>query len=404
MGKCKVCSHKTESIMSFGKMPIANGFISSVSDDEFVYELKVDICPACFMVQLGETVKPDMMFNENYHFISSTSLVMIKHFEGVASEITGIISSEKSPFVAELGCNDGVMLQHLLSRKIRHLGVEPSKNVAQLAKNKGIEVLEDFFNSSTAENIVRRHGQADVVCGSNVMCHIEDINSVFDGINILLKDNGIFFFEDPYLFDIVKKSSFDQIYDEHVYYFSGLSISELAKRHSMKLVDMAHQDVHGGSMRYYLKKDNSRVISDRVKELFSKEKECKLHEPDSYTKFRDNVNHICKDLKNTLLKLKKAGNRIAGYGATSKSTTLLNYSGIGPEIIDYISDITPTKINKYTPGTHIPVKPYEFFKTDYPPYTLLLAWNHEKEILEKEKDYREKGGKFITFFPEVTIK
>ncbi|HUU50997.1 MAG TPA: class I SAM-dependent methyltransferase [Nitrospinota bacterium] len=404
MSRCKVCGYKTESIISFGKMPIANGFITSVSDEEFTYELKIDICTTCFMVQLGETVRPDMMFNENYHFISSTSIAMEIHFEEIANEIATMISSNESPFVVELGCNDGIMLRHILAKKIRHLGVEPSKNVALLAREKGIEVLEKFFNSDIAREIVKEYGQADVICGSNVMCHIEDINSVFDGINILLKNKGIFFFEDPYLLDVIKKTSFDQIYDEHIYYFFGLSVSELAKRHRMQLVDMVHQDVHGGSMRYYLKKGNQKIVSDRIKEYLSDEKRFKLYEPDGYLNFRDNVNHICKDLKNTLLKLKRAGNRIAGYGATSKSTTLLNYAGIGPDIIDYISDITPTKINKYTPGMHIPVKSHEFFINDNPPYTLLLAWNHEKEILNKEGNYRKREGKFITYFPELSIK
>lgn len=404
MGQCKICRQETDQIISFGKMPIANGFISNVSDDEFTYELKVDFCPKCFMVQLGETVRPDLMFNEDYHFISSTSTAMEIHFEKVADEIANMISSNESPFVVELGCNDGIMLRHILAKGIRHLGVEPSRNVALIAREKGIEVLEKFFNSATTKDILKKYGQADVICGSNVMCHIENINSVFEGVYILLKDDGILFFEDPYLLDIIKKTSFDQIYDEHIYYFSGLSISELAKKHHMQLVDMVHQDVHGGSMRYYLKKNGAGSISENVKEFLAEEMKLKLNEKGGYVRFNDNVNHICRDLKNILLKLRKDGHRVAGYGATSKSTTLLNYAGIGPDMIDYISDITPTKINKYTPGTHIPVKPHEFFTTDSPPYMLLLAWNHEKEILNKERDYRKKGGKFITYFPKVSIK
>jgi len=385
-------------------MPIANGFINRISNHEFTYDLKVEFCPACLMVQLGETVAPDMMFNENYHFISSTSDAMSEHFKGVAEEISGIVSSVKSPFIVELGCNDGIMLKHIVAKGIKHLGVEPSENVAELARAQRVEVIEEFFNSSSAGDIVKKYSQADVICGSNVMCHIENINSVFEGVNILLKDDGVFFFEDPYLLDIVKKSSFDQIYDEHVYYFSGLSVSELAKRHGMQLVDMAPQDVHGGSMRYYIKKAPSGRESERVKEGLSEEKEFHLDKKEGYVKFKENVDKICNDLKDVLSGIKRNGSRIAGYGATSKSTTLLNYAGIGPDMIDYISDITPTKIDKYTPGTHIPVKHHDFFLSDNPPYTLLLAWNHEKEILKKEKDYRDRGGKFITFFPEVSIK
>jgi len=404
MSKCKVCGSKTRMIMSFGKMPIANGFIDSQRGNEFFYELKLVICPACFMVQLGETVKPEMMFNEDYHFISSTSQAMSKHFQDLAREIIGIVSAKKSPFVVELGCNDGIMLKHIGRAKINHLGVEPSGNVASLAREKGINVLEGFFDQGTARRIRGRYGEADIICGANVMCHIEDINSVFEGINVLLKEDGLFFFEDPYLLDIISKTSFDQIYDEHVYYFSGLSISELAKRHNMQLVDMAAQNVHGGSMRYYLRKTGSNKQSRQVQQYLSQEEGLSLHKIDGYRNFKDNVNRICGDLKKTLLEIKKKGNRIAGYGATSKSTTLLNYARIGPDIIDYISDITPTKINKYTPGMHIPVKSHEVFATDNPAYTLLLAWNHKDEIFKKEKQYREKGGKFIIYFPEVVIR
>jgi len=404
MGKCKICNKDANQIISFGKMPIANGFISEITDKEFFYNLSVAFCENCFMVQLMETVKPGMLFNDNYQFISSTSKVMEEHFQNNAKEILKKISLKVKPFVVELGCNDGIMLKHLAKREIRHLGVEPSGNVVSLARENGVCVLETFFNEATARQIVKEHGQADVVCGSNVFCHVEDINSVFRGINILLKDDGMLFFEDPYLLDIAKLSSFDQIYDEHVYYFSGFSISELAKRHNMQLVDMAHQDVHGGSMRYYIKKGISNMVSKRTDQFLFQEKDLKLDKPEGYLEFKKNVDRICFNLKRTLQEIKEHGGRIVGYGATSKSTTLLNYARIGPELIDYVSDTTPSKISKYTPGTHIPIKSHDVFKADRPAYALLLAWNHKKEIFEKEKEYRQKGSKFITYFPEVTIE
>jgi methylation protein EvaC len=405
MDRCKICKSEIELIMSFGKMPIANGFIGSVSEKEFFYNLEFCFCPNCHMVQLGETVKPQMMFNEQYHFISSTSSAMARHFAEMAAEIIKLVSTKKnSPFIVELGCNDGIMLKHIMAEGIHHLGIEPSGNVARLAMQNGIKVLDKFFNVGTAQEIVEKYGQADIICGANVMCHIEDINSVFQGLNVLLKEDGVFLFEDPYLKDIISQTSFDQIYDEHVYYFSGLSISQLAKRHNLQLVDMAHQDVHGGSMRYYLRKGMGNQDTQSVKEYIEKERALNLNGKEGYLSFKEKVNKICNDLISALNKIKQQGNKIAGYGATSKSTTLFNYAKIGPDMIDYISDITPTKINKYTPGTHIPIRSHKYFIKDNPPYTLLLAWNHKSEIFKKETKYRDGGGKFIVYFPKVSLE
>ena len=404
MSLCKICNNDLETVISFGEMPISNRFVSDVTADEFLYDLSLGFCPECFMVQLEECVDPGMMFNEDYAYFSSISKAMEDHFEEMASEIIDIVSEKPSPFVLELGCNDGIMLKHVAVHGIPHLGIEPSANVAASAREKGVQVHEDFFNAKSASEIKDHYGQANVICGANVMCHIEDINSVFEGVSILLKPEGAFFFEDPYLGEIIRQTSFDQIYDEHVYYFSGVAVSELAKRHGLQLVDMVPQEVHGGSMRYYLKKGDNNRIRKSVPFFLSQENLLNLHVSAGYIMFRESVKKICSDFKETLLEIKDEGKRVAAYGATSKSTTFLIYSKVGVDLIDYVSDTTPTKIGKYTPGTHIPVKSHEHFILDNPPYTVLLAWNHKREILEKEKEYREKGGKFITFFPEVVIE
>ncbi len=404
MYNCRICSQELVDVIDYGQMPIANGFIKNLDDKEYLFNLAAYFCPQCYMVQIGETVKPEMMFHDHYQFVSSTSGAMAKHFEEQADHIAELVKNKPDPFIVELGSNDGIMLRHIAKRKIHHLGIEPSKNVAEMSEKVGVKVLTEFFNEETAHNIVKEHGNADILCGSNVTCHIEDLNSVAAGAAILLKDDGMWFFEDPYIYDIVQKSSFDQMYDEHVFYFSGLSVANMAKQHGMQLVDMEHQDVHGGSMRYYIKKGTNNQVSDRVTDYLAKEKELKLDKEEGYQQFRDNVNKVCKDLKNVLTKLKKEGESVAAYGATSKSTTLLNYAGIGPDLIEYISDNTPTKIGMYTPGTHIPVKSHDVFQQNPPDYTVLLAWNHQNEIMKKEANYRKNGGKFITFFPKVTIQ
>jgi len=403
MGKCKVCLHELNTVISFGKMPISNRFVTNPGAPEYVYDLSLGWCPKCLMVQLESCVDPAMMFNESYAYFSSISAAMEDHFREMAEEVAEFVSARIDPFVVELGCNDGIMLKHIADFGITHLGIEPSANVATLAREKGVQVLGKFFNAETALEIRKNHGLADVICGANVMCHIEDINSVFEGVKVLLKPDGVFFFQDPYLPDIINKNSFDQIYDEHVYYFSGLAVSQLANRHGFQLERMVPKEVHGGSMRFYLKKGLNHSPPEDVVLQLAQEKAIHLNAFKGYASFKENVDKVCSNLKQTLVEIKEEGNRIAAYGATSKSTTLLIHSKIGPDLIDYVSDTTPTKIGKYTPGTHIPVKSHSHFLRDNPSYTLLLAWNHKREILKKEKGYRERGGKFITFFPEIAI-
>lgn len=405
MTKCKICNIKTKQIISFGKMPISNAFVKKVHKNEFVYPLSVVFCPSCYMVQLGQVPKPEVMFNPNYAFFSTTSKVMEEHFKEVAQEIIALTKRKKDPFVVELGSNDGIMLRHIKKAKINHLGVEPAANVAKIAEEQGINVLKDFFDEKVSQKIIKKYFHADIIFTANSLLSIEELNSTFRGFANLLSEDGILIFEDPYIYDVAKLASFDQIYDEHIFFFSGLSVGELGARHSLQLVDMKHQDVHGGSMRYYLKKKKkNNKVSKRVKYFISREKRARLNKVEGYENFKDRVNKICVDLKNTLTKLKKQGHRIAAYGATSKSTTLLTYAGIGPKLIEYITDNTPTKIDKFTPGTHIPVKSREYFLKNPPSYALLLAWNHKKEIIAKEKKYHKKGGKFVTYFPKVTIE
>jgi methylation protein EvaC len=404
MSLCKVCSQELETIIAFGKMPVSNKFVSDIQADEYFYDLSVGFCPACFMVQLEHCVDPEMMFSKDYAYYSSTSETMLDHFKIMANEIADKVLGKPSPFIVELGCNDGIMLKHIADRNLAHLGIEPSANVAEIAREKGVNVIEKFFSADISKEIIEKQGHTDIICGANVMCHIEDINSVFQGIYISLKPDGLLMFEDPYLYDIILNNSFDQIYDEHIYYFCGLSVSVLAQRHGLQLVDMIPQNVHGGSMRYYIKKGNNNNVSQNVEHYISQEKYLNLHTLKGYIPFKDKVEKICYDFNKTLKEIKSKGYRIASYGATSKSATLLNYSKIGADLIEYVSDTTPTKIGKYTPGTHIPVKSRKYFLSDSPPYTVLLAWNHKREIFEKEKKYRESGGKFITFFPEIKIE
>jgi methylation protein EvaC len=385
-------------------MPIANGFLTPEEfESEYFFELKVGFCPKCQMVQLLEQPAREKMFHENYAFFSSTSKRQVQHFKDFAELVIKNHLNGNNPFVVEIGSNDGIMLQNFAERKIRHLGVEPSANVAQVAIEKGITTISKFFDEELAEEIVGEQGQADAVLAANVMCHIPYLHSVAAGVKILLKDSGILMFEDPYLGDIVEKTSYDQIYDEHAFYFSVASISYLFEQHKMEVVDVIPQNVHGGSMRYVIAHKGAKGVSDAVKRQRRKEERLGLHKPETFDKLRKNIETSRDSLMKVLTGLKQQHKRVVGYAATSKSTTVTNYCGIMPELVEFISDTTPIKQGKYSPGTHIPVKPYQEFCSNYPDYALLFGWNHAEEIMANEQKFMASGGKWIVYVPEVKV-
>jgi 2-polyprenyl-3-methyl-5-hydroxy-6-metoxy-1,4-benzoquinol methylase len=402
---CRVSGTPLTKVLDFGMQPLGNGFLAEKNiADEYVFRMEVGFSEVSMMLQLIEQPSPEKMFHDHYAFYSSTSSLMAKHFKEFAQQvICSDYLSKKDPFIVELGCNDGIMLKNFAEQEIRHLGIEPSLNVAQEANKQGVRTLSEFFSEELAEIIVREEGQADVFLAANVMCHIPDIVGVVKGIKKLLKPTGVVMFEDPYLGDVVTKNSYDQIYDEHVFLFSGLSIQHLFGLQGMELVDVLPQKTHGGSMRYVLAHQGTYHISDGVKQLISKEKEQGLDRLETFETFRSSVEQSRSDLVALLKDLKAQGKKVAGYAATSKSTTVLNYCGIGPELIEYICDTTPIKQGKLSPGVHIPIVSYETFKNNPPDYAVLLAWNHAEEIMAKEKDYVTAGGKWIVHVPEVKV-
>jgi methylation protein EvaC len=405
MSKCLISGAEMDTFMTFGKMPIANGFLSPADyANEYFFELKVGFCPESKMVQLTELVQQEKMFHENYAFFSSTSTRMAQHFQQFASFITErYLKDSKDPFVAEMGSNDGIMLQNFAKAGVRHLGIEPSANVAEVARSKGINTISRFFDEKVAEDIIAEHGQADAFLAANCMCHIPYMHSVMGGIRRLLKPKGVLVFEDPYLGDIIQKTSYDQIYDEHAFYFSVQSVGYLVAQHGLEVIDVIPQHTHGGSMRYVISHKGARPVSESVGKQLRIEAELGLDRPETYLKFKKNVEKSRDDLMAALRGLKKDGKRVVGYGATSKSTTVTNYCGITPDLVEFISDTTPIKQGKFSPGVHIPVKDYGEFTKKYPDIALLFAWNHGEEVMAKETKFKAQGGKFLVYVPNVQV-
>lgn len=401
---CWVCGNKIKPFMSFGRQPIANNFLQKEDfEKEYFFDMETAFCDQCFSFQLKNQPSREQMFNENYAFFSGTSKLMANHFKKFSSMVLNLIKTDSDPFVVEIGSNDGIMLTNFAEKNIRHLGIDPSENVVNESRKKGINAVVDFFDEKVARRTVEKYGKASAFIAANVMCHIPYINSIIDGIDILMNDTGVVIFEDPYLGDVIEKTTYDQIYDEHTFLFSAHSIKEIFARKDFELIDLIPQETHGGSMRYVLGRKGKHPINKRVVEILNLEKEQGLTSSETFQIFKDNCEKYKKNLVSMLEKIKLSGKSIAGYAATSKSTTIINFCGITSDLIECIYDTTPIKQGKFSPGSHIPIKPHSEFSKNYPDYALLFGYNHSKEIFAKEKDFIAQGGKWITYVPEIKI-
>ena len=399
---CKICSSKAAPLFSFGKMPVANAFLNKEAfAKEYFFELAVGFCEHCKMFQLLHQPDYSQMFHEHYAFYTSTSTEMSKHFERMANNyIDNWLKDKKDPFVIELGSNDGTMLKHIVTKGIRCLGVEPSRNVADVAIKNGIDTKVCFFNDKTALEICNECGKADLISVANV--HFAYMNEVAIGIKVLLKEDGVFVFENPYLGNVIENVAYDQIYDEHSYIFSLNSVSYIFEQVGMEIFHIEPQVTHGGSMRYYIGFKGIHEKDQSVIDQFYKENNVlKLGDIETYRQFAKNCEQRKQELLKLLKDLKNQGKRIVGYAATAKSTTVLNYCGIGPNLIDCIYDTTPIKQNKFSPGMHIPVKPYTKDWYKEADCAVLFAWNHAKEIFAKENEFKQNGGQWVLFMPHV---
>ena len=403
--KCLVCQGELELFHDFGKMPLGNGFLEKENfTKEYFFNLAIAFCPKCFMVQLLEQPAPEKMFHSQYPFFTGSSRKMSAHFESFAQDVSFQWLDRPNPFVVEIGSNDGTLLESFKQREIRHLGIDPSASVCARAQSRGVDCLNAFFDLETAKKVVAERGRAHAVLAANVLCHIPYLDSVLEGVSHLLERNGVLIFEEPYWGDVFEKTSYDQIYDEHVFLFSVHSIQFLLRKHGFELVTVQPQWTHGGSMRYTAARIGDHAVDASLAEFLEKEKKAGFTQWTVYKEFSIRVEKSRRDLKDLLLALKNEGQKLMGYAATSKSTTVLNYCQITPDLLPSICDTTPEKQGKFSPGAHIPIVPYEKFLEQKPNVALLFGWNHASEIHAKEIDFKEAGGKWLTYVPKVEMK
>ena len=394
--KCKVTNKVIKPFMSFGKMPLANGFLKKEDfNKEFFFDLEIGFSEELSLLQLNEFPNPTKMFNENYPFFSGSSKYMKKHFFNYSNWIKkNYLSSESN--IIEIGSNDGTMLLNFKKEGFNYIGFEPSKSAAQKAKKNNINTLVEFFCYKNVGLLNKFKHNTDVICAANVICHIPDLTDLIKSVDLMLNSKGVFIFEEPYLASMFDKISYDQIYDEHIYMFSVSSVQKIFSRFDMELIDAYPQDTHGGSMRYVVARKNQRDISNNLSNIIKHEQDKGIDSLNSCLQFKKNCELSREKIIDLINKYKKEKKIICGYAATSKSTTILNYCQIGSNFINCIYDTTKEKIGKFSPGMHIPIVSAEKFKIDNPDVSYLFAWNHKEEIFKKEKDFLSRGGKWIS--------
>ena len=387
--------------LDLGTQPVTNAFLTKEDfDNEFTYNLSIGIDEDTKLVSLVDFVEPEMMFNETYAHRASMSKTMRDSFKKVADSLKLEFKPKRT---LEIGSNDGVFIRNFSANDV--VAVEPCKNLSDLTNQMGYKTYPVFWNPEAADMIINNHGKMDVIYSANTICHIENLSEVFKAVEMTLTDNGVFVFEDPSLYNVLNNTSYDQFYDEHVHLFSVLSLINMLKEYGLELFKVENLTTHGGSNRIYVKRINNKSfrIDKSVEENLNKELVYGMDDYQTYEDFANRVEKSKEDLVRMFTNIKHNGKKIISYGATYKSATVFNYCQIGTDLIDYITDTTPNKQGKYSPGMHIPIiSPEEGFN-DTVDYAFLGAWNFLKEIVANEFNFIKNGGRFITHVPKVKI-
>ena len=406
--KCRFCHASLEvTFADLGMSPISNAFLKleQLNRKEAFYPLEAYVCSNCLLVQLEQFESPAVMFNEEYAYFSSFSDSWLEHAKKYADDMVQRFGFDRSSFVVEIASNDGYLLQYFVEKKIPVLGVEPSANVAEAAREKGVDTLVKFFGVDTARELAAKGCRADLLLGNNVLAHVPDINDFVAGMKILLKAGGVITMEFPHLLSLIRGNQFDTIYHEHFSYFSFLTVERVFSRHGLTLFDVQRLPTHGGSLRIFGKhsEDGSKEVTDAVESLFAEERRAKLDKLATYDEFAEKVRITKRKLLQFLVQAKDSGKSVVAYGAPAKGNTLLNYCGVRTDFIDYTVDRSPHKQGMFLPGTHIPIyEPDRIFKTK-PDYLLILPWNLKEEILQQMSGIRAWGGQFVVPIPEVAV-
>lgn len=403
---CRICKGSNlQPYLNLGFTPPADSFIreQGLQQPETHYPLEVYLCNDCGMSQLGYTVPPNILYQHDYPYESSTTRAGRTHFFDFAASVVKRFNLGPENLAIDIGSNVGVLLDGFRMKGCRILGIEPSANISATAISRGIETINDFISPKLASLVVASHGKASVVTTTNVFAHIDDLDGFMKAINTLLDDKGVFIIEAPHFLKLVNNLEYDTIYHEHLLYLSVRPLNKLFNRFGFEAVDVEEIGIHGGSIRIYVSRKDVYPINKALINVIAAEESNHIFDLTRLRQFSKDVALHRTKLINLLSSLKAGGASLAGVSAPAKGMTLLNYCHIGPELLDFMTEKSHLKIGLYTPGTHIPIMPDSALIELQPDYALLLAWNFADEIMENLKEYREKGGKFIIPIPEPRI-
>ena len=401
---CRFCAAElTDVFVDLGNSPASNSFLTKVQLDEpeTCYPLKIYVCGTCKLVQIDEYKKSYDIFDKDYAYFSSYSTSWLEHAKRYVTKIIKKLSLSSDSLVTEIASNDGYLLQYFKLKKIPCIGIEPTASTAKVAKEKSIEVVEDFFGRELAAGLKK----SDLILGNNVLAHVPDINDFVRGLKIALKDNGTITMEFPHLLNLIRENQFDTIYHEHFSYLSFYTVQKIFESHSLKLYDVEKLLTHGGSLRIYATHAaNNRIkISKQVYDLLDEEGVFGILGLSIYENFQEKAKKVKYDLLEFLLQAKRGHKKVIAYGAAAKGNTLLNYAGVKNDLIEFVVDKSPHKQGKYLPGSHIPVVDETGIKKCKPDYILILPWNIKGEIMSQLNYTKDWGCRFVVAVPELEV-
>ena len=403
---CRLCkSTELYTILDLGYTPISDQILTldQLEQPETSYPITLNSCNKCGFCQLGYVVPPELMYNENYSYDGSATTTLQNHHISMANQICERFKLKEKSLVMDIGSNAGVLLSGFRDKGMKVLGIDPSINVANIARKKGIDVIGEFFSSKLAKKIREEHEEVSVITGTNVFAHIDDLDDFFKAADIVLSNDGIIVIEAPYLITLLDDLEYDTIYHAHLSYISVKPLKEFCKKMNMDIFNAELNDIHGGSLRLFIGRKDVREISKNIETLLNLEEEKGIYKKERLEKFSNDVKQQKKELNMLLWNLKKEGKKIVGISAPAKGNALTNYCKISTDLLDYITEKSPLKIGKFTPGMHIPILSDDKLLEDKPDYGLILAWNFADEIIKNNEEFRKNGGKFIIPIPHPKI-